>query len=371
MAEVAEETMPENEDLDLDADLDAARPEGLPFDPPEEVQQLLRPQDWDALAQAWEAAEARTAAWQTLGEGLGPGSWQDSDGERFVEAGSPTPVKKKKSRPKWKEDWSLIGSDSRRPAPLRRYFDSVPAEIRPPVEPVRPDMRRVEPNPRFVEDDRFEALLYGTGWLDCWGQIGSTDNDALHPHLRHMFDKRGIESSYRQRPTADHPWLQTLPPRTPQRPSPRTLKQRIICRATAQKPPPDPSEPAKSIPWGVRCLRYGADFQAHRSMPRDEKIPWVYDHNRSESEDNTVMNPILRHYFDQDGIESSFRNRGRQFGRPVKSVFGREFSKPKFVSLASLSTAASSTSLQASQSQPSLRSPQVSRPGAARIHDKR
>lgn len=195
MAEVAEETMPENEDLDLDADLDLARPQGLPFDPPEEVQQLLRPQDWDALAQAWEAAEARTAAWQTLGEGLGPGAWQDSDGERFVEAGSPTPVKKKKSRPKWKEDWSLIGSDSRRPAPLRRYFDSVPAEIRPPVEPVRPDMRRVQPNPRFVEDDRFEALLYGTGWLDCWGQIGSTDNDALHPHLRHMFDKRGIEDA--------------------------------------------------------------------------------------------------------------------------------------------------------------------------------
>lgn len=26
--------------------------------------------------------------------------------------------------------------------------------------------------------------LYGNGWLDCWGQRGSSDNDSLHPLLR-------------------------------------------------------------------------------------------------------------------------------------------------------------------------------------------
>mmetsp|Transcript_104141 Transcript_104141/g.324714 ORF Transcript_104141/g.324714 Transcript_104141/m.324714 type:complete len:209 (+) Transcript_104141:3-629(+) len=36
------------------------------------------------------------------------------------------------------------------------------------------------------------------------------------------------------------------------------------------------------------------------------------------------MNPVLRHYFDQDGVESSFRNRGRHYGRPKKVCFGLE-----------------------------------------------
>lgn len=70
---------------------------------------------------------------------------------------------------------------------------------------------------------------------------------------RHYFAHRGIESSYRQRPTADHAWLQTLPPRTPQRPTARTLKAKIINRATMAPKPRDPSEPPASIPWGVRC----------------------------------------------------------------------------------------------------------------------
>lgn len=207
-------------------------------------------------------------------------------------------------------------------------------------------MRKKEANPRFEEDDRFEALLYGNGWLDCWGQRGSSDNDSLHPLLRHYFDHRGIE---------------TLPPRTPQRPSARTLKTKIINRATMAPKPPDPDAPPKSIPWGVRCLRYGGDYQAHHYLPKSHKIPWVYDHNRSESEDNEVMNPLLRHYFDADGIESSFRNRGRQFGRPVRSVFGRQFKQPDqklaaVASLASLSTATpGDQSMQESQSEPSLR----------------
>ena len=40
-------------------------------------------------------------------------------------------------------------------------------------------------------------------------------------HLQKGSHRHAAESSYRQRPTADHPWLQTLPPRTPQRPSAR------------------------------------------------------------------------------------------------------------------------------------------------------
>lgn len=315
---------------------------------------MLEDDDWQALERAW------SHGWHdTQTDGFPGGSYMaHRSGEWPVEA---APKKKKKQRPKGDEKWSLIGSDSRRPAPLRRYFDNLPTEIRPPVEPIRPDMRKKEVNPRFEEDDRFSALLYGDGWLDCWAQSGSSDNDSLHPLLRHYFDHRGIESSYRQRPTADHPWLQTLPPRTPQRPSARTLKTKIINRATMAPKPPDPDAPAKSIPWGVRCLRYGGDYQAHHYLPKTHKIPWVYDHNRSESEDNTAMNPLLRHYFDADGIESSFRNRGRQFGRPVRSVFGREFKQPDqrlaaVASLASLSTATpgNDRSMQESRSEASL-----------------
>ncbi|CAK9056748.1 unnamed protein product [Durusdinium trenchii] len=321
-------------------------PAELPFYPPEEVQQMLQPGDWEALERAW------SHDWQGMETaGFPCGSYLAETSGQW-----PEEKKKKKQRPKWDESWSLIGSDSRRPAPQRRYFDAVPAEIRAPVEPVRPDMKKKEVNPRFEEDDRFEALLYGTGWLDCWSQTGSSDNDSLHPLLRHYFDHRGIESSYRQRPTADHPWLQTIPPRTPQRPSARTLKKKIINRATMAPKPPDPGAPAKSIPWGVRCLRYGGDFKAHHYLPKTHKIPWVYDHNRSESEDNPAMNPLLRHYFDADGIESSFRNRGRQFGRPVRPVFGRQFTQPdqRLAAVASLGILAPGKTMQESQSEPSL-----------------
>merc|ERR1712113_1104629 len=84
-----------------------------------------------------------------------------------------------------------------------------------------------------------------------------------------------------------------------------------------------------NIHWGGRCLRYGP--QCHlRQSPTGEKIPWVYDHHRSETEDNEILNPLLRHYFDADGIESSFRNRGRHYGRPTRSIFGQT---PKLTSI--------------------------------------
>jgi len=39
----------------------------------------------------------------------------------------------------------------------------------------------------------------------------------------------------------------------PEYPPTRTLKTKIINRATMAPKPPDPDAPAKSIPWGVRC----------------------------------------------------------------------------------------------------------------------
>ncbi|CAE8614688.1 unnamed protein product, partial [Polarella glacialis] len=65
-----------------------------------------------------------------------------------------------------------------------------------------------------------------------------------------------------------------------------------------------------AIHWGTRCLRYGPDPQV-REGKEGEQIPWVYDFHRSEAEDNEMLHPVFRHYFDQNGLESSFRNRGR------------------------------------------------------------
>merc|ERR1712060_645135 len=52
------------------------------------------------------------------------------------------------------------------------------------------------------------------------------------------------------------------------------------------------------------------------------KIPWVNDHHLLESDDNTILNPRLRHYFGGEGLESSFRMRGRHYGRPLPAVMG-------------------------------------------------
>ena len=43
----------------------------------------------------------------------------------------------------------------------------------------------------------------------------------------------------------------------PHGPSMRTLKTKIINRATMAPKPPDPDAPPKSIPWGVRCRDAG------------------------------------------------------------------------------------------------------------------
>merc|ERR1711904_706909 len=55
-----------------------------------------------------------------------------------------------------------------------------------------------------------------------------------------------------------------------------------------------------------------------RTMPGE--IPWVADHNIAESVDNGGLHPKLRHYFDRDGLPSSFKNRGRRCD-PIQDPF--------------------------------------------------
>jgi len=55
-----------------------------------------------------------------------------------------------------------------------------------------------------------------------------------------------------------------------------------------------------------------------------QKIPWVKDHHVTVATDNEGLNPMLRHFFDQDGLESSFRNRGMHYGRKPLDTWGVE-----------------------------------------------
>lgn len=72
------------------------------------------------------------------------------------------------------------------------------------------------------------------------------------------------------------------------------------------------------INWGLRCLTVGTDASKVKLKP-GQKIPWVKDHTVSVSTDNRQLHPALRHYFDGDGLESSFRNRGIHHGRKERS----------------------------------------------------
>lgn len=285
----------------------------FPFDPPEAVRKFMTPENWAAIVKALEAAEAQ---WDDGFEGFGDDFTEEQmsawDYQLSQQSSKPTHRRKK-----WDEAFHLLGQDSRRPPPMRRYFDSVPAETIPAHEAIRPGLRPKHVDARDAPDNRGE----GGGWISTHSQSASVDNVILHPHLRHYFDRRGLEASYRQRPHVDHVWLRSLRPRTPGGPTTAEKLQRWKSEPTL--PPISPSE--KDIHWGQRCLTYGTSAEV-REGPEGEKIPWVYDFDRSESEDNVILNPILRHYFDKDGLESSFRNRGRQYGRPLPPVFGHQVS---------------------------------------------
>lgn len=303
----------------------------LPFNPPEAVQRWLRREDWEALSQAWAEAEAKAISWAEGDyEDLEAEMWQEEHHSRSnSQASTQSPSRKKKSQRKrqpWDEGFHLLGQDSRRPAPMRRYFDDVPGENAEPNKSVRPGMRKKPLEFKGGEDSHGGLNPIPGQWNAAWNSSASTDNDGLHPHLRHYFDKRGLEASYKQRPHCDHQWLKGMRPRTPGRPSTRDK----LLKWSTSAPELELDEldvkgrEKGNIHWGTRCMRYGPDSQTRRS-PNGEKIPWVYDHNRSETEDNEMMNPVLRHYFDADGIESSFRNRGRHYGRPPKMMLGLQW----------------------------------------------
>lgn len=84
------------------------------------------------------------------------------------------------------------------------------------------------------------------------------------------------------------------------------------------------------ISWGARCQMTGttkpkAPPVKHPVTGEIKKIPWVMDHHSSVTSDNEILHPALRHYFDIDGVESSFRNRGICDGRPFRfprAIFG-------------------------------------------------
>merc|ERR1712130_334803 len=86
------------------------------------------------------------------------------------------------------------------------------------------------------------------------------------------------------------------------------------------------------ITWSRRTLIHGQNYRLRKPDEVLEKTEqgsakhpanWVADHHRGVSEDNATLNPMQRHYFDAEGIESSYRNRGHQYGRPKRRVFGK------------------------------------------------
>merc|ERR1719272_2450093 len=80
--------------------------------------------------------------------------------------------------------------------------------------------------------------------------------------------------------------------------------------------------------WGARCLLYGPKTEEKQKANGTARIPWVTDFNVMESDDNVGLGPMHRHYFDTTGLESSFRNRGRHYGRAKKYPFAMNGPKP-------------------------------------------
>jgi len=304
------------------------RQAAVPFNPPDSVQQWLEQEDWNSLSRQFAEAEERALVWTEV----------DSEDSRsqpsLTSSVSPSTLPRRRRRRQWDQDFNLVGSDSRKPPPLRRYFDDVPAESSPPTQSVRRGSRLAAALGSGSASAGSSPAMHHAGWVDSWNQTASVNNDILHPHLRHYFDRRGIEASYRQRPHIDHESCRRLRPRTPQRPPIRDMLMKYSLSDSSLMSSGSSAAPGRgvdkldvkhrsqgSIHWGKRCLVYGADASVQRS-PKGERIPWINDHHRGEAEDNELMNPMLRHYFDADGIESSFRNRGRHYGRPPRPVFG-------------------------------------------------
>lgn len=188
---------------------------------------------------------------------------------------------------------------------LRRYFDETCNE---------PATSKPDPFWEFdseVDQGQYESQSTASQdrrkpWVDAFWMDCSTDNPGINPALRHYFDRRGMESSYRTRPLVQK-HAPVLPPHSPREPYPQHSRE-------AKKPLKEGSE----MHWGNRCLKYGCNVKA---QTMDSQIPWVADHHVTEAVDNGGIHPKLRHYFDKDGLPSSFKNRGRHFGRTLSDPF--------------------------------------------------
>lgn len=311
----------------------------LPFDPPESVRKWLCQEDYEALNRAWLEAEAQACS----------GEVEDQDEDLLDgESSSTSPssmmrrARVRRKRQPWKDDFQMLGMDNRAAPAHRRYFDSTPAELSAPRQAVR---RGMAPPPDPNEREKSispQQQQHRPKWDQQWSSLASRDNNGLHQHLRHYFDRRGMEASFRMRPHVDSEWLQRQRPRSSQRPSNQeaALKHSKSAPAVASGSRPRGGEGGRqaaedpldvkfrhqgNINWGTRCLRYGPGA----SEKPKEKIPWVTDHHVHEAEDNHGLNPVLRHYFDADGLETSFRNRGRHYGRPLPAVLGVGGGLPK------------------------------------------
>lgn len=301
----------------------------MPFNPPEAVRHWLRPEDWEVLNKAWADAESQAAEWTTS-------ELTDAECElvsQELRGSSSGPRRRSRNRRHWDEKWSLLGNDHGLPPTLRRYFDDVPKEISSFKEAVRPGLRQL-PDQRFADEGKTSP---GTKpWDYTHTSLASTDNRDLHPFLRHYFDTRGLEASYRLRPHVDHEVFRQQPKRPFGRPP--TAQKLARWNSEPSLSSAKPEEEEATITWGGRCLLVGPDA-AVRASPTGGKIPWVRDHHRSETEDNKILPPMMRHYFDSDGYFGSFRNRGRHYGRPLPSVFGQSFQKKSGTStMSALST---------------------------------
>lgn len=200
------------------------------------------------------------------------------------------------------------------------------------------DLRLSSTNPTSPSNDRRSPSSVQSpqngkrpAWVNDWWKTVTTDNEALHPHHRHYFDRRGLETSYRKRPEI----YATSPVYMPHTPKHKGFIYRAMTSPALNTNPPgtelDPFDLSNkyrgSIQWGDRIKLCGTDPKA-KSPTKGVKIPWVCDHHNLESVDNSLVNPICRHYFEenykqlnghvQNGLESSFKNRGRVSGRPIK-----------------------------------------------------
>lgn len=364
---------------------DEEDPNAPPFKHPEHVGQYMLEEDHEALHKAWADAEEKALLWaQQSAEEEEARMMQYELSSSSSMSPSRRPRVKRRKKPGWNNDFHLLGNDARAPPGLRRYFDELPAEHSEP----KPKPWRGAP---LAQDSSFMATapasMMSSGsspkrsqlgpespkspkarapWNDMASSLASRDNVQLHKHLRHYFDRRGFEGSFRTRPHTDCEWLQKQRPRTP-----TVTAEDLAMRWTRSEPslgPGSPGSPARgggqrgkdemdpldvalrhegSVSWSSRCLWHGPDQDA-KPKKKQEKIPWVDDHHLLEAQDNLILNPRLRHYFDEDGLEASFRNRGRHWGRPLKGWpgglgTGTGASLSKAASMPSLPAAGGST----------------------------